>query len=214
MEEAKRRALPVAALADAVDRLGLRSQTMRSEMRPVYVDSPVLGPAFTIQAVPTPTLTASPYEKELDAVDAIPAGAVVVFSTGGATEAGIWGELLSVRALARGCAGAIVDGSVRDLRGMRSLRFPVFASGIHPSDSYGRAEVVSFGAPIVCSGVAVRPGDLVAADEDGVGVIPTEVAGECVAAAAEKVDKELEAGRMLRDDGASIREMYARHEIL
>jgi 4-hydroxy-4-methyl-2-oxoglutarate aldolase len=207
-------ALPVAALADALDRLGHRSQTMSSKMRPVHVDGPILGPAFTIQAVPTPTLSERPYEKELEAVDAIPAGAVVVFSAGGATETGIWGELLSTRALARGCVGAIIDGGVRDLVGMRELRFPVFAATVHPADSYGRAEVVSFGEPIVCGGVAVRPDDLVAADEDGVVVIPAEVADECSAAAAAKIDKEQRARQMLRNDGATVRETYARHGVL
>ena len=207
--------LPVAAVVDALDRLGHRSQTMHSVMRPVVdVGRPILGPAFTIQAVATATLSEHPYEQELAAVDAIPAGAVVAFNAGGVTETGIWGELLSTRALARGCIGAIVDGGVRDLTGMRRLDFPVFAAAVHPADSYGRAEVVSFGEPIVCGGVAVRPGDLVAGDEDGVVVIPADVAEECIAAATAKVDKEREARLMLRDDGASVREMYDRHGVL
>lgn len=213
-DEDSRPALPVAVLADALDRLGHRSQIMHSGMRPVYVDGPILGPAFTIQAVSNPALSERPYEKELAAVDAIPSGAVVVFSAGGDTEIGIWGELLSTRASARGCLGAIIDGATRDVIGTRHLRFPVFSIAVHPSDSYGRSEVVSFGEPIVCAGVPVRPDDLVAADEDGVVVIPAEVADECIAAAAQKLDKEQEARRMLREDGATVQEMYARHGVL
>ena len=94
--------LPVAVIADALDRLGHRAQVMISGMRPVVPGDPVLGPPFTIQAVAHPVLSERPYEKELEAVDAIPAGGVVVFSAGGMMETGIWGELLSTRALARG----------------------------------------------------------------------------------------------------------------
>jgi 4-hydroxy-4-methyl-2-oxoglutarate aldolase len=208
------RVLPVAALADALDRLGRRSQTMHSSMRPVALGRSILGPAFTIQAVAHPVLSERPYEKELAAVDAIPPGAVVVFSAGGMIETGIWGELLSTRALARGGVGAVVDGGVRDLVGMRELGFPVFATAVHPADSYGRAEVVSYDEPIVCAGVAVNPGDLVAADPDGVVVIPVEVADQCLNDAADKLEKEDKARVMLRDDGASVQETYARHGVL
>ena len=206
--------LPVAVIADALDRLGHRAQVMSSGMRPVVPGDPVLGPAFTIQAVAHPVLSERPYEKELEAVDAIPAGGVVVFSAGGMMETGIWGELLSTRALARGGIGAIIDGGVRDLVGMGRLAFPVFATAVHAADSYGRAEVISYGEPIVCGGVAVRPGDLVAADPDGVVVIPAEVADRCLSDAAGKLAKEDRARVMLRDDGASVRETYARHGVL
>ncbi len=206
--------LPVAVLADAVDRLGHRSQVMHSSMRPVVFAPPILGPAFTIQAVADSVLAKRPYEKELAAVDSIPAGAVVVFSAGGMMETGIWGELLSTRALARGSVGAVVDGGVRDLLGMRELGFPVFASAVHAADSYGRAEVISYNEPIVCGGVAVRPGDLVAADLDGVVVVPAEIADQCLSDAAAKLEKEDKARAMLRDDGASVQETYARHGVL
>jgi regulator of RNase E activity RraA len=206
--------LPVAALGDALDRLGHRDQAMGSSIRPVAGEGPIFGPAFTIQAVAHPALSERPYEKELAAVDAIPDGGVVVFSAGGMTETGIWGELLSTRAIARGGVGAIVDGGVRDLAGMRRLGFTVFASAVHPADSYGRAEVISFGEPIVCGGVAVNPGDLIAADVDGVLVIPAAVAERCVRDAIEKLEKEDQARVMLRDDGASVQETYARHGVL
>ena len=90
----------------------------------------------------------------------------------------------------------------------------MFATAVHAADSYGRAEVISYGEPIVCGGVAVRPGDLVAADPDGVVVIPAEVADRCLSDAAGKLEKEDRARVMLRDDGASVRETYARHGVL
>ena len=206
--------LPVAVLADALDRLGHRDQAMHSGIRPVAGEGPIFGPAFTVQAVAHPVLSERPYERELAAVDAIPQGAIVAFSAGGMTETGIWGELLSTRAMARGSGGAIIDGGVRDVAGMRRLGFDVFASAVHPADSYGRAEVISYAEPIVCGGVAVNPGDLIAADVDGVLVIPAGVADQCVRDAIEKLEKEDRARVMLRDDGASVQETYARHGVL
>ena len=120
---------------------------------------PIIGPAFTIQAVAAPgPLRSARTRRSSRPSTRFPPGAVVVFSAGGMMETGIWGELLSTRALARGAVGAVVDGGVRDLLGMRGLGFPVFASAVHAADSYGRAEVVSYNEPIVCGGVAVRPG--------------------------------------------------------
>jgi regulator of RNase E activity RraA len=203
----------VAAISDVLDRMGHRDQVMHSRMRPVAAAAPILGPAFTIQAVARPVLAESPYEKELAATDAIPDGAVVVFDTGGMTEAGIWGELLTMRAQARGGIGAVIDGGVRDLAGLERLAFPTYATAVHAADSYGRADVIGFDEPIVCGGVPVRPGDLIAADLDGVVVIPAELSEECLRRAREKLDQERDAGSMLQD-GASAQEMYGRHGVL
>lgn len=182
-------------------------------MRPAAAFAAISGPAFTIQAVAQPRLSERPYEKELEATDAIPAGSIVVFATGGLFVAGIWGELLSTRALQCGSVGAVIDGGVRDLAGIERLKFPTFASAVHAADSYGRMEVVSFGEPVVCCGVAVHPGDLVMADLDGVVVAPAAVADQAVRDAVAKLGKEHEAQQML-DGGASVRETYDRHGVL
>ncbi len=206
--------LTVASIADALDRLGYRQQVMDSRMRPVVSPATIVGPAFTIQALPGTAESETPYAKELEAVDAIPDQAVVVFSAGGVSEAGIWGELLSTRAIARGCIGAVIDGAVRDLAGIDRLGFPVFATSVHAADSYGRAEVVSFGEATACGGVRVSPGDLVAADLDGVVVIPAEIRDRCLRDAEAKLTKEQRARAMLREDGASVQQTYARYGVL
>jgi regulator of RNase E activity RraA len=203
----------VAALCDALDSDGLREQIMDQRIRPVAAGVPIVGPAFTIRAVRTDVFAERPYEKELAATDAIPDGAVVVFDTDGTMDVGIWGELLSTRAITRGAVGAVIDGGVRDIAGIERLGFPTYASAIHPADSYGRADVVAFDEPIVCGGVTVRPGDLVAADLDGVVVVPAERADACLAAAREKLERESDAQAMLRD-GASATETYGRHKVL
>jgi regulator of RNase E activity RraA len=203
----------VAALCDALDGEGLRDQIMDRRIRPVAAGVPILGPAFTIRAVRSDVFAERPYERELAATDAIPEGAVVVFDTGGTMDVGIWGELLSTRAIACGAAGAVIDGGVRDIAGIERLGFPTYASAIHPADSYGRADVVAFDEPIECGGITVRPGDLIAADLDGVVVVPAEKAEACMAAALDKLARESDAQAMLRD-GASATEMYGRHNVL
>jgi 4-hydroxy-4-methyl-2-oxoglutarate aldolase len=207
------RGLTVATIADVLDRLGYRNQVMHSRMRPVAAVRPILGPAFTLQAVPQPSLVSDPYALEMEATDVMPDGAVIAVSAGGASQAGLWGELLSTRALARGGVGAVIDGGVRDIAGIEQLRFPTFASTIHAADSYGRAEVTSFDEPIICGDVPVRPGDLIAADLDGVVVIPIEIAEEAIAAAADKLAKEHDAQRMLKE-GVSVRDVYQRTGVL
>jgi regulator of RNase E activity RraA len=205
--------LTVATIADVLDRLGYRNQVMHSRMRPVAAVKPIFGPAFTMQAVPQPSLVTDPYAKEMEATDVMPSGTVVAVSAGGASQAGLWGELLSTRALARGGVGVVIDGGVRDIAGIEALEFPTFASTIHAADSYGRAEVMSFDEPIICGDVPVRPGDLIAADLDGVVVVPTEIAETAIEEAAIKLAKEHEAQRLLKQ-GVSVRDVYQQTGVL
>jgi 4-hydroxy-4-methyl-2-oxoglutarate aldolase len=73
--------------------------------------------------------------------------------------------------------------------------------------------VVAFDEPIVCGGVTVRPGDLIAADIDGVVVVPADKAEACMAAALDKLARESDAQEMLRG-GASATDTYGRHKVL
>ncbi len=85
-----------------------------------------------------------------------------------------------------GCRGAIIDGSVRDVPGIRKQGFPVFARSVAVSHSY--VHIVSFGAPVEVLGLEVRQGDLLYADCHGVLSIPTRIAAE-LPAAAERIRK-------------------------
>src|SRR6478736_10117005 len=141
----------------------------------------VTGRAFTIAATASDAVLDNPYEHELAAVDATPAGAVVVLASG-LRDVAVWGELLTTRMLARGGVGVVTDGGIRDVAGIRRLDVPVFAAAITPRDSFGRALVTGWGEPVTCAGAAVSPGDLVRADEDGVVVVPQELETEALAA--------------------------------
>lgn len=106
-----------------------------------------------------------------------------------------------------------MDGYVRDVRRIVQMGFPVFAAGMRPVDSKGRSVVLDYDVPIECAGVAVRSGDIIFGDIDGVVVIPREVAEEAVAGAFDKVRKE-DATRAELERGGYLRDVYARFGVL
>jgi regulator of RNase E activity RraA len=99
---------------------------------------------------------------------------------------------MATACLARGAAGALCEGYVRDLPEVRLLGYPLFGCGTVPYDLDGRLEVVAHGEAVEIDGVRVEPGALVVADEDGVVVVPIDVEEAVVAAAQEKAAKESE----------------------
>ena len=205
--------LTVAAVGDVLDRLELRAQVLDYAIRSAFPCATFAGRAFTIAAVPSDTILEHPYEREIAAVDAIPVGAVVMIATAGWCEAAIWGELLATRAVARDAVAVVCDGAVRDLRELRRLALPTFAASVCARDSYGRLMVTGFGDEIVCGGVRVRSGDLVLGDEDGVVVVPADVAEAALAAAEEKLRLE-RAAKVALEKGETAAAMYEQHGIL
>jgi regulator of RNase E activity RraA len=139
---------------------------------------------------------------------------VAVLACGGPTDRiAPWGELLSTASRARGAAGCVTDGLVRDVRQIREMGFPVFHGGIGPLDTKGRGKVMAIDVPVECGGVAVRSGDLVFGDADGVVVVPREVEGEILRAAFEKVAGE-DRTRAALERGEKLADVFARHGIL
>ena len=117
----------------------------------------------------------NPYELEIAIVDDLKPGDVAVFACGGSYKIAPWGSLLSTATRARGAAGCVTDGFVRDILEIRAMRLPVFHGGIAPLDSKGRGHIVAVDVPVVCDGVTVAPGDLVFGDADGVVVVPQAI---------------------------------------
>ncbi|MBI4892582.1 MAG: RraA family protein, partial [Acidobacteria bacterium] len=126
----------------------------------------------------------------LDAIDAAPAGSVyVIVLPDGADVAGI-GGLMSTAMKFRSLAGAVVDAGVRDTPQIKRIQFPVYARGIVPSTSVNHYRFKAANVPVVCAGVTVNPGDIIAADEDGVVVVPKAKAAEVLKRAQELDDTE------------------------
>jgi 4-hydroxy-4-methyl-2-oxoglutarate aldolase len=100
-------------------------------------------------------------------------GDILVVDAGNYQNAGVWGEILTVNAMNRNIGGIIIDGAVRDIKEIEELGFSMFASGINARGGY-KSNPGTVNKPVSCGGVAVCPGDLIVADENGVAVIPKE----------------------------------------
>ena len=156
---------------------------------------------------------ADPYGLELDLMDSLKPGDVVIHSTDfGGTNAP-WGELMSTVAAQNGAVGTVCDSQVRDCVRIVDMGFPVYYGGIRPLDSKGRARVMDYDVPVMCGEVLVHPGELVFADFDGVVVIPKSVETEVLRLAHEKVGQET-ASRQALLAGKSLKEVYATYGVL
>src|SRR5512134_618383 len=187
------RALSAAVLSDVMDGLGLRDRAMRPFMRPLDESLVLVGRARTGLYMPVYQVREgeNPYEVEIALVDDLRPGDVAVLACGGPTERiAPWGELLSTASRARGAAGCVTDGLVRDVRQIREMAFPVFHGGIGPLDTKGRARMMERDIPVDCGGVHVRSGDIVFGDVDGVVVVPREHEGAVLQRALDKVKGE------------------------
>ena len=205
------RKLYTPVVADVLDKLGYRMQTMKPSLRPLFPEAKCAGVALTVQVVPAREVSPkTPYEGELLAVDALKADDVMVVSEG---EWSFWGELLSTAAKFRGCRGVVIDGFTRDTQAIKEMNFPVFCRGIHPADSLGRLEVTAHHVRIECGDVMVDPGDLILADLDGIVVIPQEVAEQVLSLAEEKVRGENLVRKALQE-GMTTTEAFRKFGIL
>ena len=209
-------ALRAAVLSDVLDGLGLRGQAMRPFVRPLDERLVLVGRARTGRYIQVDGVRdgENPYELEIALVDDLRPGDVAVLACGGPTERiAPWGELLSTAGVARGAAGCVTDGLVRDITQIRGMRFPVFHGGIGPLDTRGRAQMVEWDVPVECGGVPVRPGDIVFGDADGVVVVPREYEADVVAGAAEKIAGENQTRDALRR-GERLSDVFRRYGIL
>ncbi len=205
--------LSSALLADVLDALGLRTSALPREVRPLKPGWKILGRAATLCAVPVAEQPEKPYAVELDCIDALTPGAVLVATTSGDRGSALWGELLSTAAQARGAVGVVTDGLTRDAARILALDFPVFAAGFSPLDSKGRLDGISHGVPIRLGDCVVRPGDWIFGDLDGVVSVPAHLADAAFARALEKATAENTVRAELAK-GRSVRAVFAEYGIL
>jgi regulator of RNase E activity RraA len=176
-----------AVVGDTLDRLGIQANAMEPRIRPLYPTAKLAGFAATVHCVDVerpPANREDWYKGELEAVDALGPGDVMVVST---CRGCYWGELLATASRYRGARGIVVDAWTRDTLALIEMEFPTFVAGISPQDSLGRIEVEAVGIPIESGGITVHPGDLVLGDHDGVVVVPSTAAEEVVTLAEQKV---------------------------
>ncbi len=204
-----------AVLSDSLDAIGITGQAMKPAIRPLDEQLKMCGRARTGIYMETAHVDpdSNPYELEIAIVDDLKPGDVAVLACGGSSRIAPWGSLLSTATRARGAAGCVTDGLVRDILEIRRLQLPVFHGGIGPLDSKGRGQIQAVDVPVMCGGVRVAPGDLVFGDADGVVVVPQEVEAEVLRIAFEKIEGEDHSINELRA-GGYLRDVYAKHGVL
>lgn len=202
-----------AVVSDVLDTLGLRQQALSNHVRPLSETRQVCGRVFPVRALPVTEIPAEPYKLQIAAVDALSAGDVLVADGADTRTCAFWGELLTTACVHKGVRGVVMTACTRDMWRINDLGFPVFGIGYHPGDDKGRLDVVEIGQPITIAGVKTKAGDFLLGDEDGVVVIPSEVAGEVIQRAQEKSSGE----NRVRDAlaaGMSVGEAFKKYGIL
>lgn len=173
-------AVDTANVADVLDNLGYLHQGLAHEFAPFPQGvGRVAGWAYTIRGQMTPYGMGGDADK-MKACQGLSPGEISVWSGDGD---GIcyFGELIAIGMKERGCTGALVDGGIRDVRWIGEHAFPVYARYRTPVQSIGRWKVTASQVDVFLRGatstfVTVRPGDFILGDEDGVIVIPAEIA--------------------------------------
>lgn len=191
--------LYTAVVSDALDSLGIVNRCADVGLASLTVGKTLVGRCRTTLWGDMFHKDPAPYAKELEAVDSLTPGDVMIAAAHGSMRSGIWGELLSTAARNRGCIGAVIDGAVRDLAKMRADGFPIFARGARPLDSQDRQRVYDYDVPVEICGVVVNSGDLVVADEDGIVFVPQAAEEAVLKYALNKVHEENRVRDAIRD---------------
>lgn len=171
--------IDTAILSDAMNRLG----TMTAAIKPVIPEFPLVGVAFTVRCYPGDFLTMVKALKEAKK------GEVLVVDGGGFVEAALMGEMMAWEGKKKGLKGFVIDGAVRDVKGLREVGLPVYSRAVTPrAGTVERLEATQI--PIICGGAPVQPGDLVLGDEDGVVIISAKKRAQCLEIAQEIAKRE------------------------
>lgn len=187
--------LRVVDVSDAMDGIGYFDiGLMDPSIRPLWPGMRFWGPAVTLRCVPsnrpmwkletTEDIVAdhahwySKYPNPVNLRELVFPGCVIVTDVGGARETGYWGSNNSLGMIAAGVVGIVTNGQCRDTYELTLQKTPICSRGRARTIIPGRIMEVEANVPIGCGGVQVRPGDIVGCDDDGVIVVPYDIAEE------------------------------------
>ncbi len=173
------RNIPTSIISDCLAKMF----ALDSSIRPFHPTPSMVGHAVTLHSPPGDNLVLQ------KAIEMAEPGDVLVYNAGGDTTQAPVGEIVVSNCIRRGVAGLVIDGPIRDSDVLPNMAIPVFAKGVTHRGCYkdGPGEI---NVTIACGGVAVRPGDLVVGDSDGVVIVPHEEAAGLLPKLQEMLKKE------------------------
>lgn len=172
-------------VSDALDELGIAGAVPSTTLKPTDARARLCGPALTVLNRPLDIAVARAVQAnvsrlgEIEAHNLAQAGDVLVIQ--GVEGISSMGAISASIGQRQGEAGAVVDGAVRDVAHSRGIGYPVWSRGASPITGKWRIETVAINVPVSICGIAVKPGDLVVADEVGVCFVPLERAADVLA---------------------------------
>jgi len=171
--------LGVATVHEALGRIGL----LEPAIRPVYPQARMAGSAVTVLCPAGDNLMIHA------ALSVVQPGDVLVVSTSSPSVDGMFGDVLATSCQALGVVGLVLDAGVRDTAELEAMRFPVWARAVYSQGTI-KAAAGSVNQPITCAGLAIRPGDIVIGDRDGVMIVPRVRAEDAAMLGEQRRDKE------------------------
>jgi 4-hydroxy-4-methyl-2-oxoglutarate aldolase len=190
------RKIPPAVASDCMN----RTQVMTSSIKSISPDKPICGQARTV------TTMVGDCWPICIMISETRAGEIVVIDAGGVAEIAVWGGIMTAEAIYRKLGGAVIHGAIRDIIEIREAGFAMYCSAATPKGPHQGFGGVMDG-PASVGGVVVSSGDIVLGDDDGVVVVPLEMADQVLAAAQAHLAKEEAWLKEIRN-GAPIPELF------
>ncbi|HYE80704.1 MAG TPA: RraA family protein [Clostridia bacterium] len=186
--------LSSACVSDALKGLN----NMNVLIKPMKEEYRISGPAFTVKMPANDNLVV------LKGIGMAKPGDILIVDAKGHEHNAVAGHFVIGMAKTLGLSGVVIDGTIRDIVGIKALDFPVFCKGatVAASVKTGTGEV---NVPVTCGGVVVNPGDIIVGDADGVVSVPKERAEEVLAAAQQKEQKDKERAKAVLGNGEAAR---------
>ena len=186
----KLKRVSTATIATCLFKRGLKHQFIQ-DVKPLQMKKPTMvGEAYTLRYIPAREdlnpieVFKDPKHLQRIAVEECPKGAVLVIDSRKNPRAASAGSILATRLMVRGAAGIVTDGGFRDSAEIADLDLRSYHNRPSAPTNLTLHQAISINEPIGCGDVAIFPGDIIVGDDDGVMVIPAniadEVADECL----------------------------------